>query len=77
MMIDMPPKWIDGQPNPEYNKWYHANKPKDLGPSSDFGWQDCHGCERVSDRWPYDEHAKDCPGVCIRENCDWHKDSGD
>lgn len=69
-----PELWVDGKPNPAYTAWMERNKPKDLGPSSDFGWQECHGCGVDSDMWgdPRTKHRDDCPGVCIRPTCTFH-----
>jgi hypothetical protein len=74
-MDEHPPLWTpEGAPNPEYKRWREANKPKDLGPSSDFGWQECHGCGVDSDMWgdPRTQHKDDCPGVCIQPGCAFH-----
>lgn len=68
----MPELWKDGFTNPEYTAWYERNKPKDLGPPSDFGWVECHGCGVDSDRWDVAQHKPDCPRVCTLERCHWH-----
>lgn len=43
--------------------------PEPLGPSSDFGWQACHGCEVLCDCWTEEDHSIDCPGRCVRIFC--------
>ena len=42
-----------------------------LGPPSDFGWQQCHGCEAGDDRG-VQNHKPDCPGGCVRPQCSYH-----
>jgi hypothetical protein len=46
-----------------------------LGPSSDFGWATCHGCEKDSDRWgdPSEKHRDGCHGSCTRVGCAYHR----
>lgn len=45
-----------------------------IGPSSDFGWATCHGCEKDSDRWgdPSEKHRDGCHGSCTRVGCSYH-----
>ena len=47
------------------------------GPPSDMGWYRCHGCEASFDDWGMGTHRATCPKVCVREECEWHKELED
>jgi hypothetical protein len=47
--------------------------PEPMGRPFGFGYTICHGCEREFRGELSGVHDPDCPGVCTRRVCEWHK----